>query len=314
MSYGPAPAGAPPSRRPGTVSAATALIFLYVLLLLVGAALLAVVFPDLERAFADAAPGGSGDASGAVAGVVVGLGGCVVLVLGIAFVVLAVFAGKGRNGARVTLWVLGGLMACCGGASATGDVLGLSGLQSAGAGADLQANLPEWYRWTSAGVQFTGTLVLLCALVLLALPASNAYFRPAPEGWSPAAYPAYPGPGAPQHPGQAAPYHPGHVPPGAPPQPGHVPPGAPYPGHAEPGALYPGHAPLGAPHPGHAAPGAPPHPGYGPHPGGPAPDAPPPAGAVPPPSAPPAPPSAPPPPPAAPPAPPSAPSADREEP
>ncbi|HEX5740673.1 MAG TPA: hypothetical protein VFY17_03850 [Pilimelia sp.] len=258
-------AGFPPARpqRPGAVTAAAALIYAYVALTLVGAALFALVFPDL-RAAIDALPQADDPAReateiGMIVGVSVGV--VVLLLFGAVLAVLAAFVNRGRNGARIGVWVLGGLTVCCGTLGALSDGLTMAtGLSDGNTQAFLDA-LPGWYTPTTTALRILGVLCMLAAVVLLALPASHAYFRPQPAGLAPAYPPPYPAGGAPYGAG-APPYPAGPPPAGAPysggptaapgsptppasqsPYPGATPP--PYPGAPQPS--YPPAAPAAAP-------------------------------------------------------------------
>jgi hypothetical protein len=144
----------------------------------------------------------------------------VALVVGLlivaALVVLAVLNMRGRNAARITTWVLGGLSLCCVGAGSAATAL-LSSVDTTGSGtvspAELQrrvdAALPAWYGPVTNTLAVLSGLALLGALILLALPPSNAFFRkPAPAGWTPTPpYPGQPYPGQP-YPGQSYPPQP----------------------------------------------------------------------------------------------------------
>jgi hypothetical protein len=123
------------------------------------------------------------------------------------------FVGKGRNGARVTTWVIGGLSLCCLGFGTINTAIGTTSFQGTGGvnGRDsaevarlLEQGLPSWYRPVSAGLTGLSFICVLAVIILLALPASQPYFRKKELLWQPpvAGYPAQPGqPGA--VPGQA---------------------------------------------------------------------------------------------------------------
>src|SRR5690606_35603073 len=111
-----------------------------------------------------------------------------------------------------------------------------------------EESLPVWYQPVNIGAPLVGVLALLGAMVLLALPASNEFYRKparaAAPPYPPPYQPGYPPPGPPGIPAQGAP------PPGIPPQgpPPGIPPQGPQPGMPPPGV--PPQAPP---------PGAPPH-------------------------------------------------------
>jgi hypothetical protein len=131
------------------------------------------------------------------------------LLFGIGLVILAIFNNRGKNGSRITTWVVGGIFACCGG-------LGLISLFAGGSmnfgqtdpnmptQAELQDMLrdalPSWYNALTIILGVLGVLALLGALILLALPPSNEFFRKPAAEWQPPAgaqpgyqaFPAYP--------------------------------------------------------------------------------------------------------------------------
>ncbi|GID95180.1 DUF3824 domain-containing protein [Amorphoplanes digitatis] len=179
-----------------------------------------------------------------------------------ALAILAIYNNRGKQPARITTWVVGGIFLCCNGFGLLGTALsGVSGLDSGGTGgpsakeiqARLSSELPGWLEPVSTLLTVLVVLALLAAVILLALPAANEYFRKPQVAWDPLnQYPGYPA--------QQPPY-----------------PGQPHPGQPYPGQPYPGQ-PAYPPYPG----GDPSYPGGTPTP--PAPPAAPPA----PPAAPPA--------------------------
>src|SRR6185436_7231411 len=109
--------------------------------------------------------------------------------------------------------------------------------------------LPSWYQPVTMTVTVIILIAILATIILLALPASNAFFRkqPAAQGWDPSVpYPTYPPAGQPGYPPVGQPGYPGqpYGPAGQPGQSGQ--PGQPY-------------GPAGQP--GQPAPGLPPYPG-----------------------------------------------------
>jgi hypothetical protein len=122
------------------------------------------------------------------------------VILAAAFIVLAIFDARGSNVSRIITWIFGGLSVCCVGVSFGLNALGRSLYESAAkqnpdmpSYTTLQNNLnealPGWYGpvMLIAGI---GALVLIVlAAILLALPASNPYFRKRTEPvWQPPAY------------------------------------------------------------------------------------------------------------------------------
>jgi hypothetical protein len=180
--------------------------------------------------------------SAALLGSLTLIGGAVLgLILAIGLVLLAIFNNRGKNASRIVTWVVGGLFLCCSGLglmlTLAGSVLGTGSPDDANLPdqSDIQQmlneRLPSWYTPVSTTLAVISFLALMAALILLALPSANGFFKPRP-GWQPpmpgAAYPGHPqGPGYPGYP-QTPPY-PGAVYPGQP-----VYPGSTYPGHPQP--------------------------------------------------------------------------------
>ncbi|WP_431975494.1 hypothetical protein [Micromonospora haikouensis] len=217
-----------PSRaRPGIVTISSYLLMLFALLQLLNLVTTIAVAGKLRQGFEDAFAGTASGAEGLgtfVVGFAIG-SAVLMLVLALVLVVLAIFNNRGSNGSRITTWVLGGILLCCVGGSMINGAAGSMGGPSAGGDApsaeeierSLTGALPSWYTPVSLVLGVAGLLAVLAALILLALPKANEFFRKPKQGWEPpvpgAAYPAYPQqPGYPQTPGYpAAPgYQPGH--------------------------------------------------------------------------------------------------------
>jgi hypothetical protein len=201
------------------------------------------------------------DAEGAIK-LVTTLGTVVSIVLGLlfgaAFVVLAILNGKGKNPARITTWVVGGIALCCIGfglaTSAAGNSFTMRGggtnsnlPDPAEVRRQLDAALPSWYNGLSVTVSLIGLLALLAALILLALPPSNEFFRKPQPQWQ--APPGYPPPGYPPPAGYAQPGSPPPPPPS---------PGSPVTGYPQPGVPPTGHPQSGGPPPSYPPPDTPP--------------------------------------------------------
>lgn len=139
------------------------------------------------------------------------------------YVVLGVLDNAGKRPARILTWILAGIaLACC----------GFGGLINQGGGTTYTVNdqqyddeltkaladaTPTWVgalEWASLLLFIGGSLVII---ILLALPASNEFFRKEVQPQS--FYPGQPPYGQPPYPGQP-PYGQGPSGPGHPPQPG----------------------------------------------------------------------------------------------
>jgi hypothetical protein len=115
----------------------------------------------------------------------------------VALLVLAAQVVAGKPAARIVAWVAVGLTLLCnvcglgsGGASFSG-IASVSAFSSDGGYAThqfkqtLPAGYPEWHQLLALVVGLIAVVSLATAAVQLALPASNAYFRP-PERTAPA--------------------------------------------------------------------------------------------------------------------------------
>jgi hypothetical protein len=225
--------------RPGSVTISSYLLYAAAVLLAVVAITGLATLGTVSDVFGDAYAGTSVEgAEGFIVGVTAFFA-VVQLLFAIAFVVLALLNNQGRNAARITTWVVAGLGACCTGISLGGTAAGgmNTGTSSTGDMPDpqviqerLDAALPSWSGPLTLVFSILVFVALLAAIVLLALPASNAFFRKQPAGFEPpvpgAAYPgqapsAGVDPAYPSYPGQAPssgadpayPAYPGQTPP-----------------------------------------------------------------------------------------------------
>ncbi|MEU0155471.1 hypothetical protein [Micromonospora fulviviridis] len=232
--------GTPPRARPGVVTVSSWLLILVaviqVLNLIVTLSTLGTVRDVLKDAYAGTSAEQAGDIAYAFS-----LGAAVLtLLLAVGLVVLALLNNRGKNASRITTWVLGGVLLCCtgggllngvsggftGGGSTNGDMPSGQEIQRR-----LEDALPSWYGPVTLLLGLVSLLALLAALILLALPKANEFFRKPKAAWEPpvpgAAYPAQPGypqapgyPATPGYPGQPAPGQPGQPAPGHPGQAG----------------------------------------------------------------------------------------------
>ena len=239
-----------PRSRPTTVTVASYLLYAVAAIQLINALIVFSTTGPMRDA-AEAAYAGT-DAEGAEGFVVGALiaGGVINLIIGAGFAVLSFFNSKGKNPSRIVTWVVGGISLCCLGAGLGGNAL-VSGMDSGSTTGPSQDEVarrmeeatPSWYTPTTTTLTVIGLLAILGAVILLALPASNDFFRkPVAGAWDPY---------------QQQPPYPGQ------PYPGQPYPGQPYPGQSYPGQAYPGQQPYPGPQgqPGQPAPGLPPYPG-----------------------------------------------------
>lgn len=112
----------------------------------------------------------------------------------IAYIVLAIFNGRGNNPARVTTWAIGGIGVFCGAFSVIDSAFrrSLIYLGETPGGTDAvtvqrQVNdaLPSWYNPTVITLGVIGLLTVLAVSILLALPPSNEFFRKPQQVWQP---------------------------------------------------------------------------------------------------------------------------------
>ncbi|MFD0785428.1 hypothetical protein ACFQZ8_16085 [Micromonospora azadirachtae] len=258
----------PARSRPGVVTISSYLLILFAVLQLVGLVVTLSTISTIRDVMRDAYASTDPEMADAVSGITyaVGIGGAIfALLVAAGLVVLALLNNRGKNGSRITTWVLGGIMVCCtGGNLAGGAAGGFTGGATSGASGNapspdeiqrqVDAALPGWFNPLSTAISLIAVLALLASLILLALPQANAFFRKPQPGWEPptpgAAYPGYPGyPQAPGQPGYPqAPGQPGY--PQAPGQPGYPQgPGQPgYPSSGDPSyPPIPGQPPAGQP-------------------------------------------------------------------
>jgi hypothetical protein len=235
--------------RPGTVTAAVYILFVLAVIQLINVVVqVSTVGPTVE-AIRDYTIEVGDTTTGNTIATVTRVFGYVGAVLSLAFAagfaILGLLVGRGRNAARITTWVLAGISLCCGvvglAGSAAGNLTQGGGTGTNIDGAEMARRIEEALpSWSAPLTKTLGVVSVVCALaliILLALPASNDFFRrPADAGWEPpGGYPppaggaGFAGPGF-GDPAFGGPPPPGDSPPpGTPPPPGPPPPGAPPP-------------------------------------------------------------------------------------
>ncbi|WP_250000671.1 hypothetical protein [Actinoplanes sp. M2I2] len=270
-------AGARP--RPTIVTIAVYLLYAVAAIQVINGLLTFSISGRLTEAARDAYAGTATEGAESFVSVVF-IGGAVVnLLIGVGFAVLGFFDSRGKNPARIVTWVIGGISLCCFGVSLGSTALvGSVGAGDTTAGGPSQAEvqrqidaaLPSWYTPTTTTLSVLALLAILGTVILLALPASNEFFRkPSAAAWDPSMpYPGGPGYGGgygqqgygQQGYGQAGYGQPGYGQPGYPGQPTYPQqpfPGQPSSGPSSSGPSYPGQQGQ----PGQPAPGLPPYPG-----------------------------------------------------
>ncbi|GAA2496209.1 hypothetical protein [Winogradskya humida] len=233
------PAAPAPTARPTVVTVSSYLLYVTAAGSLIGAILALSMVSRTSDVYNDlyaSTPEGSAGATAAVAIEVVSVAINILVAAGL--VILAIFNNRARRGSRITTWVIGGIFLCCNGfglaATSVAGSLDLetdttSGPTQQQVQDSLEAALPSWYSPVTMTLAVIGIVALLGAVILLMLPAANAYFRKPQMAWDPSVpYPTYPGqPGF----GQPGYGQPGSVPP----PPGYGPPGYSQPGYPQPG-------------------------------------------------------------------------------
>ncbi|MEU5551710.1 MULTISPECIES: hypothetical protein [unclassified Micromonospora] len=247
------PKNTPARQRPGVVTISTYLLLLFAICQLISVvvslATIGTVREVMDEAYRDSTVEGAeslGDFT-----VVLGVATAIfLLVVALALFGLGLLNLRGKNGARIATWVVGGIMLCCTGFSLLSGLAG--GLTTPGAETSgdmpsteevqrrLEEALPGWVTPVSLLLGVISLLALLAALILLALPKANEFFRKPTQQWEPpmpgGSYPSQPGyPQAPGYPGTSPqsgePGYPGTSPqsaePGYPPTPGQPPAGGP---------------------------------------------------------------------------------------
>jgi hypothetical protein len=230
------PAGPQARVRPTTVTVSSYLLMAVAGLAIVSSVISLTGIATVSRVYRETYAGTSLEAGAGFAVGIVAVGVAIYLIYAAGLVVLALFNNRGRNPARIITWILGSISLCCFGFGLLGPVmdgfassLDTGGGNSAEAQRRIQEALPSWQAPVSAAVAGLSLLAMVVALILLALPASNGFFRRPEAMMPPLQYPGQPYPGQP-YPGQ--------------PYPGQAYPGQPYPGQAYPGQPYPGQQPF----------------------------------------------------------------------
>jgi hypothetical protein len=123
------------------------------------------------------------------------------ILLAIIFLVLAILVSRGSRVGRILTWVFGGLALCCVGAGFALSAAAQSFYDAARKqNSDLppyqqlqngiQSALPSWYGPVTTIAGIITVLAIIAAIILLALPASGAYFRKSVQQWEPPVPPA----------------------------------------------------------------------------------------------------------------------------
>jgi len=224
-----------PATRPGrptVVTAAVACLFVLAGVQLISAIVTVISYGPMLDAARDYA-GGTTEGDTIVATLQIGrYGGLAIASLfAIGYTVLGIFTSRVKNPARIVAWVVLGIGLCCNAGSlastAFSGVLGAGGNANSNSSIDpdelqrrMEDALPGWANAASYVLLAVSLLAALAAIILLALPAANEFFRKVEPVWEPpvpgAVYPAGPaaaGPAGPAAPPSAAAPPPAAAPP-----------------------------------------------------------------------------------------------------
>jgi hypothetical protein len=201
-----------PRTRPSTVRFAVILLYVVAALQLINA-IIAIAnygaFKDgYAKAYANTSLAGSEGTAAAQA-----VGGSIVvgILLAIVFTVFAILVGRGNRVGRILTWVFCGIAICCIGSGFAFTALAKSFYDTAREqNPDLPpfeqlengitSALPSWYGPVTTIIGIVSLLAVILVIILLALPASNAFFRKSTEPqWEPPLPPSS-GPTAPSGP------------------------------------------------------------------------------------------------------------------
>lgn len=188
--------------RPAVVTTAGFLLYLLAALQVIGLLVSIPTYQAMGDVFPEVYKGTPmEDSAGVIMAVSIGVAALFVVIFAVGFITLGVLDLKGKQPARIVTWVMAGLLLCCAGAgtATNGTGMSFSGSSSTnGVDAEelqrrLEAATPGWVHPVSVSLSALQALIALAVIILLVLPAANAYFRkPAPNaGWTPP-YPTYP--------------------------------------------------------------------------------------------------------------------------
>ncbi|WBB48190.1 hypothetical protein O3597_24280 [Verrucosispora sp. WMMA2044] len=220
------PQNTPARSRPGVVTISTYLLLLFAICQLIGVVIslttIGTVRDVMEDAYRDSTVEGAQNVADIV--VLVSVGTAIfLLVAAFALFGLGLLNLRGKNGARIATWIVGGILFCCTGFGQLSGFAGSMGTPGDTSGdmpsgeeiqRRLEDALPSWTTPVTILLGVISLISLLVALILLALPKANEFFRKPTQQWEPptpgGAYPSQPGyPPAPGYPG-TAPAEPGY--------------------------------------------------------------------------------------------------------
>jgi hypothetical protein len=183
-----APAGRTGRTRPATVTAAAGLMVTVAVVYLAAIAMSIVALTKVMSATSQEVQQAGGSATTAATTIKVTVGVTLVfeLIVTVGLMLLAVGNLRGRNGTRITTFVVSGLFllcAVCGSIGNAGVAASMTG-QGESQTQLTQQLYPSWYIPATIALDIVLTLLYVGIIILLAVPASNRFFKkqPAPVG------------------------------------------------------------------------------------------------------------------------------------
>ncbi|MEH1123957.1 hypothetical protein [Micromonospora sp. CPCC 206061] len=188
--------------RPGSVTISSYLLYLCAAIGVIGAVTQLATIGTVSDVYTEAYEGTTAEGTEGIATASVVVASVLGLLFAAGFVVLGILNSRGKNVSRIVTWVVGGISLCCTGFGIVGTAASSSLNMSTGDGPDpaeiqdrINSELP-WLTPLSLTTSVITLVALLVALILLALPPSNEFFRKPTQAWEPpvpgGAYPAYP--------------------------------------------------------------------------------------------------------------------------
>jgi hypothetical protein len=156
--------------RPTTVTVAVALMLIQAAIGVFGIIMQFANKDLIERANRAAAQDQPGADPAMAANIALAVGTVFGLVFVIGLVVLALLNLRGNNVSRIITWVLAGFGVCC------------MGIGSASSVVMPMKDVPGWFSAYMLVGSIVPLVIYIAIIVLLALPASNAYFKPKAQG------------------------------------------------------------------------------------------------------------------------------------
>jgi len=182
--------------RPTVVTAAVACLFVLAVVQITSGIIALVSYGPMIDAARDYA-GGTDEGDTIIAAQQIGryVGFAISALFAIGYAVLGIFTSRGKNPARIVSWVVLGIGLCCNaGGLVTTAVGGAFPGGGGNSGSDVDVEelqrrmsdaLPGWANAASYVLLTISILAALAAIILLALPVANEFFRKVEPVWEP---------------------------------------------------------------------------------------------------------------------------------